>query len=1346
MKLKACQKLQTRVRTLIVSLLLFAFYSSPILAGNISGKEAGNVHGKEAGNMFRFSHLSAVDGLVGQRVFSIVEGNDHAIWIANKNGVGRYNGVTMQQYNIDNNIKSYSEQTSRIVKLYKSKTGDLYAFTNSGKIYVYDIVSNSFVLRYDLASLFSQEIILNDIAIVGDKYWFALNIGLYSCRRGGKPVALIRKTYINDLMETRKGIFVGSNNGIYYTGFAKPDARLLFSGMQVMSSYYDEPNHKIFIGTFNKGIMLGDIRTRKLLPESPDIPHKPVRAIAPLNGSIMLVGVDGGGVYGLVRRTGRVTFNLSTDDETGAALHGNGVYDICRDEWGNVWIGSYSGGVDIAYAVDNTIKVVSHEYLNPQSLFNNNVNDIMDDGHGNVYYATDRGVSVYNASSETWRHTLTDLVCLNLARDISGGIIVATYGGGVRTIDGKAVYTKENGKLKTNYVFSVYNDGKGNLLIGCLDGDLACISASGKRFLPIQNVQSITGMPDGRMAVATANGFYAVDSKGRESHYFTAGEFPSTDVNVYVMSMLFTSANEVWLGTDGGGVYIYNMRLHSFRQLTTADGLPSNSVKGIVRDSSGRVWVTTDRGIACITMKPNVKVAALTIPHRGDIEFNRDATAMLPDGRIAFGSTSGAVILNTKAIKDIDYKAPIRLYDITVSGLGSEEAGKLRPRVYSMLSKGEVTLPYSQNTFTLTFESINLKYQYDIIYQYYIEGQQDSTLQTASDGRITFNSLSPGSYRLHLRSVSRGTGRVISERTVDIRIRQPWWNTLWAWIMYVSIAAVLAYYAWRFYRNRLQREYDAERINFFVNTAHDIRTPLSLTLAPLDDMARDKTLGESARSYLDIARKNGKQLMTLISTLLDFQKIDTSKVHLNVMQLDLRQLLTNACSRFKLLSEQRHITLSLVSCPESATVWMDGKAAESILNNLISNAIKYSRENGKVDIGAEADDLHIVIYVRDNGIGIPEKSKKHIFSTFYRAENAVRSKAAGSGLGLKLVKKLVEMHKGTLTFESKEGEGTTFFVTLPKGFSHSPAPSALSAQLASSAPSAASHAPQATPTPPASPGRPVILFVDDNAELRNYVKLAFGKEYEVVTEPDAQSALAYLAANTCDIIISDVMMPGMQGDEFCRKVKENEATSFIPVFLLTAKVGRDYTIGGLNCGADDYIPKPFDTEVLRAKVASVLRNRQALRSYYLGRAAGLAHGATIEAVAAKSSAATEGKPLPCPPPVKLSEGDNRFIDKATRIVMENIRDESFDINRLCREMAMSRTLFYSRLKALTGMAPQDFLRMLRLERAAKLLDEGRTVFEASTDTGFVNTKYFSTLFKKHFGVSPSKYHEAHAAS
>lgn len=1299
--------------------------------------------GIDVSNQFRFEHLSATDGMVSQRVFSIVEGSDHAIWIATKSGIQRYNGVTMQYYNLDLNVTSYSELTSRIFRLYKAGDGNLYAFSNSGKIFRYDVVSNSFVVCLDLTKVFSQQLILNDICIKDNKWWLALNLGLYRCGQGGKPVPVINNAFVNDIMEANDGLSVGTNSGLFYINRSTSKPTLLFPNLQVQTSYYDEPNHFLCIGTFDSGLMLGDPKTRKLYPATPDIPHKPVRAITPLNAETMLVGVDGGGVAGISRRTGKVRFHLSTDDETGSVLHGNGIYAICRDEWGNIWIGSYSGGVDIAYAKDNAMRIVSHEFLNPQSLFNNNVNDILDDGNGNIYYATDRGVSIFHKSSNSWTHTMQRMVCLNFARDPGGRILVGTYGGGVKTIDGADAYTKENGKLKTDYVYSLYNDGRGNLWIGCLDGDLACVSASGERYFPIQNVQSISGMPDGRVVIATANGFYAIDAKGTVSHYFTYGELPSIDVNTYIVSVLFTSSTEAWLGTDGGGVYIYNLRLHSLRQLTVDDGLPSNSVKAIMRDSLGRIWITTDHGMVCVTAKPKIKVVAVDLPYGGGLEFNRGAAAILDDGLLAFGSTSGALIIKPDAILATSFKAPIQLLDIKVSGLDADEASALRPHIYKMLSKGKVELPYSQNTFTLSFESINLKYQYDIKYQYFIEGKQDNAMQTVDDGQILFNSLAPGTYRIHLRSVSRSTGQLISERVVEIHVDHPWYSTVWAWLFYIIVIAAIAYFVWRFYRTRLDKEYEAERIDFFVNTAHDIRTPLSLTLAPLNDIAQDNTLSKETRNYLDIARRNGKQLMTLITTLLDFQKIDTRKVQLQIVQLDLRTLFEHACSRFHLLSEQKHLTLTLAECPEGATVWMDEKAANRILDNLISNSIKYTRENGKIEVGAKADDQHIIIYVPDNGIGIPEKSKGKIFSTFYRAENAVRSRITGTGLGLSLVRKLVVMQKGSVSFESKEGEGTTFFITMPKGFP------VTDAQGKSDETGSTDNADsQSVTADGADQGndydRPTLLFVDDNAELRNYMQLTFGKSYTVVTKPDAQSALDYLSSATCDIIISDVMMPGMQGDEFCRRVKEDEATSFIPVILLTAKVGKDYTINGLNCGADDYISKPFDTAVLEAKVESILRNRMAIRKYYLRRATELVRELPQEVKSEDANAGTNAgitAVVDEQSSAMVNESDKEFVDKATEIVRESMHDESFDINALCREMAMSRTLFYNRLKALTGKTPQDFIRIMRLERAAKLLDEGASVLEASTDTGFVNVKYFSTLFKKHFGVSPSKYHK-----
>lgn len=342
--------------------------------------------------------------------------------------------------------------------------------------------------------------------------------------------------------------------------------------------------------------------------------------------------------------------------------------------------------------------------------------------------------------------------------------------------------------------------------------------------------------------------------------------------------------------------------------------------------------------------------------------------------------------------------------------------------------------------------------------------------------------------------------------------------------------------------------------------------------------------------------------------------------------------------------------------------------------------------------------------VSDTGIGIPKNDDKKIFSSFFRASNAGKEK--GFGLGLHITRQLVGRLGGQLSWTSEEGHGTTFTVTLPQS-----SPSQIATETAVEE----------------KAGKDTLLFVDDNDGLRQYMRMAFSERYHVVTVADGEAALNYLRDGVCDIVISDIMMPGIQGDELCRRIKENKETSWLPVILLTAKSGKDFMIDGLHHGADDYIAKPFDKDILAEKISSILANRRRLSDYYLRKSMEQARETMDQ---------QQDAPVP---PEPLDPKDQAFVDKATRLVLDNISDTSFTIDRLCQEMAMSRTLFYGRLKTLTGQSPQDFIRLLRLERAAALLHEGIPVLDVSIQTGFVNAKYFSTVFKKHFGVSPSKY-------
>ena len=406
-----------------------------------------------------------------------------------------------------------------------------------------------------------------------------------------------------------------------------------------------------------------------------------------------------------------------------------------------------------------------------------------------------------------------------------------------------------------------------------------------------------------------------------------------------------------------------------------------------------------------------------------------------------------------------------------------------------------------------------------------------------------------------------------------------------------------------------------------------------------------------------------------------------------------------------------------------------------LLDNLLSNACKYTMPQGEISLDLKTTKRKAVLSLKDNGIGIPKKAKKHIFSDIYRAENARQSQEEGTGFGLLQVQRIVKMLHGKITFCSEEGKGTTFTVTLPRTttiaepMSHEPS-------LEHLADTSDNNSPE-TDKIKDPDDRNTLLIVEDHETLRHYLRQTFEHLYRVIDVADGHEAIACLANEYPDIILSDVMMPGIRGDELCRMVKENPDTSGIPVVLLTAKANHEAIVEGLKKGADDYIPKPFSTEILKLKVQGLIDNRNRQRQFFMRQAI-----AQVEAGGKRddneNNESVDNKNVTTASET-MTEGDRRFIMKATRFVLEHLDEPDFNINLLCHEMAMSRTLFYSRLKSLTGKGPQEFIRIIRLQKAAELLKEGKSVTDVAAETGFVNTKYFSSLFKKQFGMQPSKY-------
>lgn len=816
--------------------------------------------------------------------------------------------------------------------------------------------------------------------------------------------------------------------------------------------------------------------------------------------------------------------------------------------------------------------------------------------------------------------------------------------------------------------------------------------------------------------------------------------------------MVYQNSRHVWIGTDGGGLYDYDLKTNKLKNYTTQESLPSNTVYGLIKGINGKLWLSTDKGLAFIYQG---KVVNLNFFKGLEREYNRMSVACTSDGRMLFGSNDGVVALAPMFAKGLNYAAPLRIHRVEVEGV--ERTDQWNASIFEMLQEGNLTLHHYENTLIVSFESINYQYQHDIQYQYYLEGYDRNWSKRSSYQLARFVNLPSGNYVLHVKAICRSNGRELGATSLKISIAQPWWNTWWAWIIYLCILTAILYFAWQYYKERLQRKYYDEKINFFVNTAHNIRTPLSLVLAPLVELSKDSHLSEKSRGFLDMAQRNGNKLLKMVTELLDFQKVEQSAEQVRLQDVEFPMFLRLQVEKFIVAAQEKHIHLSLETCPLHL-VHTDVKMMDLILENLLSNAIKYTPEGGKVTLSASVEGKTAQIQVTDTGIGIPKAEIKNIFKSFFRASNAVNSQEMGSGLGLMLTRQLVEKLGGKLTFVSEEGKGTTFHVVLPLGNSvvSSTHPEEEAEKVEpvftkdQDVRDEAMGAMASSDDQNSEVSKDTLLFVDDNEDLRQYICMTFGDSYQVVDVESGDAALKYLEeGGECDIVVSDVMMPGMQGDELCQRIKENKETSWLPVILLTAKAGRNFMIEGLGLGADDYIAKPFDSAILASKIDSMLKNRRRLSQYYMERSLALVRGE----VSAESHSPKQVMDLDtADEPTEtiqtsdekedqaiLNPQDQAFVDKATRLVLAHLSDTDFNIDSLCREMAMSRTLFYGKLKTLTGQGPQDFMRLIRLEQAAMFLKQGDSVLDVSVKAGFVNVKYFSTVFKKHFGVSPSKY-------
>jgi signal transduction histidine kinase/DNA-binding response OmpR family regulator len=627
-----------------------------------------------------------------------------------------------------------------------------------------------------------------------------------------------------------------------------------------------------------------------------------------------------------------------------------------------------------------------------------------------------------------------------------------------------------------------------------------------------------------------------------------------------------------------------------------------------------------------------------------------------------------------------------------------------------------INLNYSQNTISLELISIGM--QSGSKFSWKLDGFDKDWTSPSGNRIITYTNIPSGKFELKIRMYDSSLSNIIAERSIAIKLIPPFWRTGWFWMLIAIVLSGIIVLYFLYYINRLKQEHTEEKVRFFTNTAHDIRTSLTLIKAPVEELSKEENLTETGKYYLNLAIEQARQLSSVVTQLMDFQKVDVGKELLMLSMTDIVKLVANHKIMLATFAKSKNIELVFVSDHDSYTSAVDESKMGKIIDNLISNAIKYSPENSQIQIDLRCDDKKWVLQVKDDGIGISRKAQRQLFKEFYRGDNAINSKVVGSGIGLLLVKNYVTMHGGNISCNSQENVGSTFQVVIPfKTISRESNVTNLSPDklLVSDHFQDMSSQMKIENEIPSSKEMKVLI-VEDNDDLLNFMQSILSNDFKVFTANDGEMAWNFISKNIPDLVVSDIMMPNMDGFELCKIMKSTYETSHIPIVLLTALSEKTDQLHGLGLGADDYLTKPFDMNLLIQRIKSIIRNRKVVRE----KALRLIKRDTSEHILE-------------------NELNDKFVKKMLEVAKANISNTEFDKDEFAAAMNVSSSLLYKKIKSLTDQSPTDFIKTVRLNHAVELLQSKKyTVTEVSENCGFASVAYFSTVFRKHFGKSPSE--------
>jgi signal transduction histidine kinase/CheY-like chemotaxis protein/sugar lactone lactonase YvrE len=1090
------------------------------------------------------------------------------------------------------------------------------------------------------------------------------------------------------------------------------------SALQVSMLYYDKTMNRLWIGTLANGLFYCDFKDKTFTSVSvSSFPKQPVLAIKNYTDSTLLVGIDGQGIWEIGKKENRVINVYKENADDPFSLRGNGVYDIFCDDDKRVWVCTYSGGLSFFEQASPVVNRIVHQVNNTHSLSNNNVNKVMEDSRGNLWFATDNGICCWNRQSDTWKayyHNKREQaqVFLSLCEDDRGRIWAGSFSSGVYVIDGKtgketAHYSKDTKEYSfaASFIFDICKDSAGDLWLGGVMGDVIRYHSKENKF------QSYLSLPVYAFSELSPEQMLAACTFGLCSLNKQTGNMEILQDGYLLQDILFLDGN-VWLCTCGDGLIRFDLQSKKTEQFTTESGLPSNYVNSIMW-AGGYLWLGTEAGLCRFDPKDKSAQTYSSLYALSNVSFNHNSHYKLYDGQLIFGTGNGAVLFDPEALRQIQPQGRIFFQELTVSGRSVRDSSTLKLSA-PLDSLQELTLKYNQNN--LTLELLPLGNVASAVQFSWKMESHDMEWTTASNHRIlTYTNIPTGRYTLKIKMYDSSLSKVIAERQLLIRVTPPFWETGWFRLLAFSLFVYIAYFSFQFYINRLKQKNTEDKVRFFTNTAHDIRTALTLIKAPIEELSKEQNLSEPGKHYLHLASRQAGQLSAVATQLLDFQKVDIGKGQLSLSTINIVDLIANRRLMFESFTKSKNIELDYTFTPSVYTAAIDESMMEKVIDNLISNAVKYSNPDSRVEIRFNGDEDRWTLEVKDQGIGINKKVQSKLFREFYRGDNAVNSKIVGSGIGLLLAKNYVELHGGTISCTSQENVGSTFKIVVPvRETGNKPVIPRLARDDREKQRNCLEIANQVRQDK--SVGSMRILIVEDNDDLRNFMQYPLAETFDVQTAEDGEQAWKIIQKQQPDLIVSDVMMPNMDGFELCRLIKSTYETSHIPVLLLTSLTEKAQQLHGLGLGADDYLTKPFDMTLLVQRIKSIIQNRKAIREKAL-----------------KLIEENRNEPI------LSNELNDKFVKKAVEVVHKHIADSEFGKDEFASAMNVSASLLYKKIKSLTDQSPVDFIKVIRLNHGLELLRSHKyTVTEISELCGFANAGYFSMVFKKHFGKSPTE--------